>query len=94
MNREQVLHVARLARLSFTEDELEEMARGMNAILAYIDLLKRVDTAAVAPMAHATAPANVFREDEPAPSLSPEEWLQAAPWRSGPFAGVPRFVEE
>ncbi|MDQ7793600.1 MAG: Asp-tRNA(Asn)/Glu-tRNA(Gln) amidotransferase subunit GatC [bacterium] len=94
VSRDDVLRVAALARLRFEEEDLERLAADMNAILGLVDQLDRVDTAAAAPMASVLPLVNAFREDEPAATLDPDDWLRAAPWREGPFPGVPRFVEE
>lgn len=73
--------VAHLARLQLTPAELETMTRQLGSIVAYVDLLKKVDTDGVEPLAHALAVSNVFRDDEPAPSLPVAEALANAPER-------------
>ena len=69
------------------------MADRLNRILGYIDQLKEVDTTGVEPLAHPLPLANVFRDDEPAPSLTPDEALQNAPKRVGNYFGVPAVFE-
>ena len=94
ISREDVAHVARLARLALTEAELETMREQLNAILAHIDALKAVDTTGVEPTSHAVPQFNVMREDEPRPCSSVEEMLANAPDRAGDFFRVPRIIEE
>jgi aspartyl-tRNA(Asn)/glutamyl-tRNA(Gln) amidotransferase subunit C len=90
--------VAHLARLELTEAELAVMTRQLNAIVEYVDLLRQLDTDQVEPMAHALTVQNVFRPDEPAPSLPVDEALANAPERrkdeSGEqFYAVPAVLE-
>jgi aspartyl-tRNA(Asn)/glutamyl-tRNA(Gln) amidotransferase subunit C len=94
ISREDVVHVARLARLALTEAELETMREQLNAILSHIDALKSVDTTGIEPTSHAVPQFNVMREDEPRPCLSVEEMLANAPDRAGDFFRVPRIIEE
>jgi len=94
ISREDVAHVARLARLALTEAELETMREQLNAILGHIDALKAVDTTGVEPTSHAVPQFNVMREDEPRPCSSVEEMLANAPDRAGDFFRVPRIIEE
>jgi aspartyl-tRNA(Asn)/glutamyl-tRNA(Gln) amidotransferase subunit C len=86
--------VARLARLELTEAELERMRVEMDAILAYMDKLRSLDTTGVEPTSHAVPLRNVTREDEPVPSVPREAMLANAPDRAGDFFRVPRIVEE
>ena len=94
ISREDVVHVARLARLALTDAELETMREQLNAILAHIDALKAVDTRGIEPTSHAVPQFNVMRDDEPAPCLPSEAMLANAPDRSGDFFRVPRIIEE
>ena len=94
ISREDVAHVARLARLALTDPELETMREQLNAILGHIDALKAVDTTGVEPTSHAVPQFNVMREDEPRPCSSVEEMLANAPDRAGDFFRVPRIIEE
>jgi aspartyl-tRNA(Asn)/glutamyl-tRNA(Gln) amidotransferase subunit C len=94
ISREDVEHVARLARLALTPEELERMRAQLNAILVHIDALKAVNTDGVEPTAHAVPVVNVFREDEPRPPCPPDEMLRNAPDRAGQFFRVPRIIED
>jgi aspartyl-tRNA(Asn)/glutamyl-tRNA(Gln) amidotransferase subunit C len=90
---EEVEHVALLARLELTDEERERFTSQLNSILEHFEQLRGIDTDGVPPMSHAIAMANVLREDEPAPSLSPEDALQNAPDRSDDCFRVPRVIE-
>ena len=93
VDAEQIRWVAHLARLEFDESELGLFTEQFNSILAYVDQLKAVDTTGVQPLAHALPDHNVFREDEPADSLSREEALLNAPARKGEFYSVPAVLD-
>ena len=94
ISRDDVVHVARLARLALTDAELETMREQLNAILSHIDALRGVDTAGIEPTSHAVPQFNVVRDDDPRPCLSVEEMLANAPDRAGDFFRVPRIIEE
>jgi aspartyl-tRNA(Asn)/glutamyl-tRNA(Gln) amidotransferase subunit C len=93
LTAEEVRWVAHLARLELTDAELETMTRQLAAIVAYVDQLRQVNTEGVEPLAHALAVHNVFRADEPAPSLPVDEALANAPDRRGDFYGVPAVLD-
>jgi aspartyl-tRNA(Asn)/glutamyl-tRNA(Gln) amidotransferase subunit C len=90
---DQVRWVAHLARLELSEAELPVMARHLGAILDYVSQLQQVNTEGVEPLAHALDVHNVFREDEPAPSLTVDAALANAPDRRGDFFGVPAVLD-
>lgn len=90
---EQIEHVALLARLELTPEERERFTPQLNSILEYFEQLQQLDTTGVAPMSHAVAISNVFREDEPGPSLSAEEALSNAPDQASGCFRVPRVIE-
>jgi aspartyl-tRNA(Asn)/glutamyl-tRNA(Gln) amidotransferase subunit C len=79
IDREQVLHVARLARLELSEDEVSTMARELSSILDHIEKIGGLDLDGVPPTTHVVEVANAMRADEPRPSLPPEVALDAAP---------------
>ncbi len=91
---EEVEHVARLARLALTPEEKERMRSHLDAILAYIDKLRELDTTGVEPTSHVLPITNVMREDEVRPSFPKEEMLANAPERDGDFFRVPKIIEE
>jgi len=98
LTREEVCWVAHLARLELTDAELDRMTQQLGAIVEYVDQLRQVDTEGVEPLAHALAVENVFRGDEPAPSLPVREALANAPDhrtndRGEHFYGVPAVLD-
>ena len=94
IERKDVEHVARLARLALTEAELEKMRDQLNGILAYIEKLNALETEGVEPTSHAVPLVNVMRDDEPGPCLPRDEALANAPERAGEFFRVPRIIED
>lgn len=79
IDRDQVLHVARLARLALTEDEVETMARELSGILEHVDRISQLDLDQVEPTDHVVDLENVLRPDEPRPSWPRERMLEQAP---------------
>lgn len=80
IDREQVLHVARLARLRLTDEEIERMTGELSSILDHIEKIGELDDLdGVAPTSHVVALENALRPDEPRPSLPREAALAAAP---------------
>jgi len=79
IDREQVLHVARLARLRLSEDEVETMTGELSGILEHVDRIGRLDLEGVEPTTHVVALENVLRPDLPRPSLPKEVALEPAP---------------
>jgi aspartyl-tRNA(Asn)/glutamyl-tRNA(Gln) amidotransferase subunit C len=94
ITRAEVEHVARLARLALTDEELERMRKELDAILAYIDKLKALDVEGVEPTSHAVPLVNVMRDDAVRPCLTQTEALANAPDRAGEFFRVPRIIED
>jgi aspartyl-tRNA(Asn)/glutamyl-tRNA(Gln) amidotransferase subunit C len=89
ISREEVLHVARLARLALTEEEVERFREQLSAILEAVGKVSELDLDGVPPTSHPLDLVNVFAEDEPRPSLSREDALANAPDAEGGFFGVP-----
>ena len=89
ISRDEVLHVARLARLALGEEELERFAEQLNAILAAVGKVGELDLEGVQPTAHPLDLVNVWAEDEPRPCLSVDEALANAPDREGGSFRVP-----
>jgi aspartyl-tRNA(Asn)/glutamyl-tRNA(Gln) amidotransferase subunit C len=79
IERDQVLHVARLARLRLTEEEIERMTRELSTILDHIDKIGELDLDDVEPTSHVVEIENVLREDVPRPSMPRERALEGAP---------------
>ena len=79
IDREQVLHVARLARLELSEDEIARMSEELTGILEHVDAIAALDLDDVEPPTHVVELANVLRPDTPEPSLPRERALENAP---------------
>ena len=89
ISRDEVLHVARLARLELSEEEVERFAEQLSAILEAVGKVSELDLEGVEPTAHPLDLVNVWAEDEPRPSLSVDEALANAPDREGDSFRVP-----
>jgi aspartyl-tRNA(Asn)/glutamyl-tRNA(Gln) amidotransferase subunit C len=94
ITREEVLHVARLARLSLSPEEAGRMEEQLGKILEHIRQLDRLDTADVVPTSHAVEMGTPFRDDAAIPFGEKEEILKNAPDREGDFFRVPRILED
>jgi aspartyl-tRNA(Asn)/glutamyl-tRNA(Gln) amidotransferase subunit C len=79
IDREQVLHVARLARLKLSDEEVDRMTGELSGILEHVEHISQLDLEGVEPTSHVIALENVLRPDEPRPSWSRDEVLQSAP---------------
>ncbi len=79
IDREQVLHVAKLARLELSGDEVETMAAELSGILEHVDRISELDLADVEPTSHVVSLENVLRADEPRASLDRDRALASAP---------------
>jgi aspartyl-tRNA(Asn)/glutamyl-tRNA(Gln) amidotransferase subunit C len=89
ISRDEVLHVARLARLALTDEEVERLGAQLNAILEAVGKVSELDLEGVEPTAHPLEVVNVWAEDDPRPCLPVEEALANAPEREGGFFKVP-----
>ncbi|SDE08709.1 Asp-tRNA(Asn)/Glu-tRNA(Gln) amidotransferase subunit GatC [Glycomyces harbinensis] len=94
ISREEVAHLARLARLEVTDDELDAFAGQLDVILESMKTLAEVNTDGVQPTSHAVPLVNVFREDQPQPSLSREAALSGGPDTFEDRFRVPRILDE
>jgi aspartyl-tRNA(Asn)/glutamyl-tRNA(Gln) amidotransferase subunit C len=79
IDRDQVLHVARLARLRLDDDEIERMSGELSTILDHIEKINELDLEDVEPTSHVVEVENVLRPDEPRPSIPRERALEQAP---------------
>jgi aspartyl-tRNA(Asn)/glutamyl-tRNA(Gln) amidotransferase subunit C len=79
IDRDQVLHVARLARLRLSDQEVERMSSELSSILDHVEKINELDLDGVAPTSHVVALENVLRPDEPRPSWPREQILAEAP---------------
>lgn len=96
ITRKDVEHVAALAHLELTPDELERMQQQLDAILGYMDKLNELDTAASEPMAQVLAesrPDAGLRGDAPHPGLERADALAAAPDKDSSYVKVPKVIE-
>jgi aspartyl-tRNA(Asn)/glutamyl-tRNA(Gln) amidotransferase subunit C len=91
---EEVRHVAELAKLALSDEELARVGNDLNRILAYFRELQEVDTDNVPITSHAIPMLNVWREDQSRPSLPVEETVANAPDGVDVFFRVPRIIEE
>jgi len=89
ISRDEVLHVARLARLALTDEEIDRLGAQLNAILEAVGKVSELDLADVEPTAHPLDLVNVWAEDEPRASLTVEDALANAPDREAGFFRVP-----
>jgi aspartyl-tRNA(Asn)/glutamyl-tRNA(Gln) amidotransferase subunit C len=91
ISQEQVRHVAMLARLGLTDEQLAALSGELNDILVQVDKMSELDLADVEPTAHAVAVSNVTRPDEITPGLSREDALLNAPEQQDGAFLIPRF---
>ena len=89
LDRDQVLHVARLAQLELTEDEVGRMAAELSKVLDHIEKIRELDLEGVAPTSHVVDVVNALRADEPCASLPAEVALASAPEPLAGGFGVP-----
>lgn len=94
ISRDEVAHLARLARLAVTEDELEIFAGQLDVILGSVARVSEVAAADIPPTSHAVPMTNVFRRDELVPSLPRDAVLAAAPAVEDDKFRVPRILSE
>ena len=93
LSREDVRHVAELARLDFSDEEEARMAEEMSRILEYVEKLDELDTSGVPPMSHVLDVTNVYREDDIESRIDREQALEPAPDAEQGYFLVPRVVE-
>lgn len=94
ISRDEVAHLARLARLAVTEQELETFAEQLDVILQAVARVREVAAADIPPTSHAVPLTNVLRPDEVVPGLSADEALAAAPDQAEQRFRVPRILDE
>lgn len=92
LSRQEVEHVALLARLELTEEEICKYTEQLNSVLEHAEMLQKLDTTEIVPTAHAVELYNVMRNDEIKTSIEQEKALQNAPDSEGGFFRVPRIV--
>lgn len=92
VTKKDVEKIAELARLKFTDEDLENFTPQMNEILSYMDKLNELDTENVKPLSHPVEQTNVFREDELKPSISTDDALKNAPDKNEHHFKVPKVI--
>ena len=93
LSRDEVLHIARLARVGLTDSEISRFSEQLSDILENFEILQQVDTTGVAPTAQSIDLQSVMRDDEVAPSLPPDDILANAPRREGDCFRVRAVLE-
>jgi aspartyl-tRNA(Asn)/glutamyl-tRNA(Gln) amidotransferase subunit C len=94
IDRETVIHVARLIRLGLSEEEIDALRKELSVILGHIEILKEADVSGVSPTAHASRLSNIMRTDNPQPSYPPEVLLANAPDQEDNCLKVNAVLEE
>ena len=94
IDEQQVRQVAHLSRIRLSDAEVSRLGSELSVILDYMGQLNQLDTDGVEPTAHPLPIRNVFRQDEPHPSIDPEDALANAPQRQGTFFRVPKVLDQ
>ncbi|HEX2866846.1 MAG TPA: Asp-tRNA(Asn)/Glu-tRNA(Gln) amidotransferase subunit GatC [Ignavibacteriales bacterium] len=92
VTRKDVEYIASLAKLKFSETELENFTGELNQILSYVEKLNELDTTDVEPLSYPVEVTEAMREDERMPSVTTEEALKNAPDSTGEFFKVPKVI--
>ena len=94
IDKAQVKHIAKLARLEMEEEEVERFSEQLSSIVDYIEKLNELDTDLIEPLAHCLPIHNVFREDVAKESLGVERALSNAPEREEEYFKVPKILDD
>lgn len=94
LSRDEVLHIAALAKVGMTEEDITRFQEQLSNILENFEILKQVDTEGVPPTAQPNPLCNIMKEDCARPSMPPEEVLANAPRREGDFFRIRAVLEE
>ena len=94
ITRDDVAHLARLSRLALSDEELDHLAPQLGQIISAVAQVQEVAAEGIPPTSHATGLTNVFRDDAPAPCLTPQEALAGAPEVELQRFKVPRILAE
>lgn len=92
ISKKDVEHVAHLARLTLSDDELDTMTGQLDNILSYVEKLNELDTDSVKPTSHVFSISNAFREDAVKESLTQEQAVENGPQQNGEMFQVPRII--
>jgi aspartyl-tRNA(Asn)/glutamyl-tRNA(Gln) amidotransferase subunit C len=93
ISKEEIEHIAVLARLSLPEEEKELFGSQLSNILDYMEKLNELDTKGIEPTSHVLTLSNVMRDDIPMPSIPKEDALMNAPDHTEKFFRVPKIIE-
>jgi aspartyl-tRNA(Asn)/glutamyl-tRNA(Gln) amidotransferase subunit C len=93
ISKEEIEHIASLARLYLSEEEKELFGSQLSSILDYMEKLNELDTKDIEPTSHVLPLSNVMRDDIPQPSIPREDALMNAPDRTDKFYRVPKIIE-
>jgi aspartyl-tRNA(Asn)/glutamyl-tRNA(Gln) amidotransferase subunit C len=93
ISKEEIEHIAVLARLSLSEEEKELFGPQLSSILGYMEKLDELDTKDIEPTSHVIALTNVMRDDSPGNSIPREDALMNAPSHTDKFYRVPKIIE-
>jgi len=94
VTKQDVEYIAKLARLKFNDEELENFTHELNEILNYVENLNELNTENVEPLSHPIENFNVFREDKLEPSIDREDALKNAPSSTEEFFKVPKVINK
>ena len=92
IDKQEVRHIAKLANLEFSEEEIDRFTRQFNSIQEYVARLNALDTSAIEPTAHVGSGTHALRDDVLIPSISREEALANAPASDRGYFKVPRVI--
>lgn len=90
----EVEHIAKLAKLKFTDAEVLKLQGELNNVLGYIDKLNELNLTGVEPLENVNESENIFREDEVKPGLTKDEALKNAPSKSENYFKVPKVLDK
>ncbi|KJR42994.1 Glu-tRNAGln amidotransferase, C subunit [Candidatus Magnetoovum chiemensis] len=93
ISNDEVKHIAALARLTLTSEEIERYRKQLDSILLYMNKLNQVDTTNIEPTSHAVEMTSIHRDDAVKPSLTQTEALENAPDKTDKFYRVPKIIE-
>ncbi len=93
ITKEEILHVAKLARMHLKDSEVESLSKDLSKIIGHVDQLNKLDVKNVLPTSHVVPMENVYRKDEVVPSLPREEALAIAVQKDKGMYKVPKIIE-
>lgn len=93
VTKDEVKHIAKLAKLKFNDEEIDRYTDDLNEILGYVDKLNELDTENVEPLSHPIEGSNVFREDKTRKSVDTEDALKNAPESTTEYFKVPKVIK-